>query len=479
MLLRIGPLLFVLSFAPLDALAAPATQLTEHACHISGVETPVRCTTVSVPLDWSAPQGKHVDVTAVVVPALTARPTEDPLLVLAGGPGQAASDMGPWLSSAFKEVRQTRDVVLFDMRGTGLSGKLDCQFDMSLGANSLTLFKRDADVCVARFGGDLRFYTHQEIVDDIEAWRAAAGIAKLNFWGGSFGTRIAQHYARKYPAHTRALVLDAATPVGLSIFESGPIDGQAALERLASDCKANKDCAALAPNLLARFDTLLAKAAQHPIEVDVPDARTGEPMHATLDRDSIAGIVRGALYASVTRSLIPYGVVRAEAGDARPLLAMAAATNSWATDTQALGMMFSVLCAEDVQISRRQGAVVSGGFMADLYFRTFAAACTDWPTKPFPLSMTQALKIDRPALVISGDADPVTPPRLGAIVLKNFTSGVHAIVAGGLHTNSARPCVGKIIASFIADPATGGRDHACLKRATPPRFLISATGAPG
>jgi len=474
-MLRIGSILLLLSFAS----AAWAGPLNEHPCHITGVETPVRCTTVSVPLDWSAPQGKHIDVTAVIAPALTSRPAEDPLVVLAGGPGQAASEMGPWLSSAFKDVRQTRDVVLFDMRGTGLSGKLDCAFDMTLGADSMVRIRRDAAACVARFGDDLRFYTHQEIVDDIDAWRAAAGIAKLNFWGGSFGTRIAQHYARKYPAHTRALVLDAATPVGMSIFESGPIDGQAALERLARDCDANKECATLAPNFLARFDSLLAKAQQHPIEFDAPDARTGELTHVSLDRDSVAGIVRGALYASITRTLIPYAVVRAEGGDVRPFLAMSAATNSWAADTQAIGMMFSIVCSEDVALSRRPGAVVSGGFMADLYFRTFAVACTDWPTKPFPLSMIQAMKIDRPALVISGDSDPVTPPRLGALALATFTSGVHAIVAGGLHTNSSRPCVAKIIASFVADPATGGRDHACLKHSTPPRFIVSATGAPG
>jgi len=468
------------AFALALSLVAPAVAapLTERSCHINGVETPVRCTTLAVPLDWSAPQAKQIAITAVVVPALTARPAADPLLVLAGGPGQAASDMGPWLSSAFKEVRLKRDIVLFDMRGTGLSGKLDCAFDMSAAADSLARLKRDAAACVARFGADLRFYTHREIADDIEAWRAAAGIAKLNLWGGSFGTRIAQHYARKYPTHVRALVLDAATPVGLSIFESGPIDGEAGLARLIQDCSMDKACAAFAPNLRARFDALLAKAEQHPLEVDAPDARTGEAMHTTLDRDSVAGIVRGALYAGPTRALVPYAVVRAEAGDTRPLLALASATNTWAADTQALGMMFSVLCAEDVAQSRRPDAAVSFGFMRDIYFRSFATACEVWPTAPLSPAMTAPTKLSAPALVISGDADPVTPPRLGAMVLANFTGGVHAIVPGGLHTNSSRPCVAKIIASFVADPSTGGRDQACLKRMAPPRFLVSATGLP-
>jgi hypothetical protein len=83
-----------------------------------------------------------------------------------------------------------------------------------------------------------------------------------------------------------------------------------------------------------------------------------------------------------------------------------------------------------------------------------------------------------PALVISGDADPVTPPRLGTAVLSRFAEGVHVIVPGGLHTNSSRPCVAKLIASFLADPQTGGRDQACLMRVAPPRFVVSATGLP-
>jgi pimeloyl-ACP methyl ester carboxylesterase len=460
--------------------AAQAAPLTEHPCHIDAVETPVRCTTVAVPLDWSAPTGKTIDVTAVVVPALTARPAADPLLVLAGGPGQAASDLGPWLATAFKGVRQSRDIVLFDMRGTGLSGKLDCKFDMSLGTDSMAALNRDAAACVARFGDALRFYTHREIVDDIEAWRAAAGIARLNIWGGSFGTRIAQHYARKYPAHARALVLDAATPVGLSIFASGPIDGQAALERLAQDCAADAACAKLTPDFLTHFDALLAKVEQHPLESDIADPRTGDLTHVVIDRDGLAGIVRGALYAAQIRALVPYAIVRAEAGDPRPLAAMASATNGWAADTQSLGMMFSVLCAEDVAQVVATKANVSGGFMRDIYYRSFAVVCAKWPTTPLPQSMEQLEgKLSAPALVISGDADPVTPPRLGAMVLSEFTTAVHAIVPGGLHTNSSRPCVAKLIASFVADPQTGARDQTCLKRIAPPRFVVSATGLPG
>jgi hypothetical protein len=78
-----------------------------------------------------------------------------------------------------------------------------------------------------------------------------------------------------------------------------------------------------------------------------------------------------------------------------------------------------------------------------------------------------------PALAISGELDPVTPPSLADETLAQFATRVHAVVPDGFHTNSANSCVAKIIASFLDDPMQGGRDHACLARSPRPHFLTS------
>ena len=98
-----------------------AAQVEESACHIDGFETPVRCVRFEVPRDYDEPNGETLTLTAVIVPALTARPAPDPLIALAGGPGQAASGLGAAIEPAFGRVRRTRDIVLFDIRGAGLS----------------------------------------------------------------------------------------------------------------------------------------------------------------------------------------------------------------------------------------------------------------------------------------------------------------------------------------------------------------------
>ena len=71
------------------------------------------------------PDGRKIKIFAAVLPANTLSPKDDPLLILAGGPGQAASTLAPF-ASRLNEVRRTRDVVLIDQRGTGRSSPLDC-----------------------------------------------------------------------------------------------------------------------------------------------------------------------------------------------------------------------------------------------------------------------------------------------------------------------------------------------------------------
>jgi pimeloyl-ACP methyl ester carboxylesterase len=152
---------------------AQAGSAAEAQCYVDGFETPVRCVSISVPLDYAAPAGETITVTAAIVPATTARPAPDPLFVFAGGPGQAATGMGPWLYSAFGPARRARDIVLFDIRGTGRSGALDCPFTLTPERDSAGSLKRDAVACAAKVGAKGAFYSSREIVEDIERFRGA------------------------------------------------------------------------------------------------------------------------------------------------------------------------------------------------------------------------------------------------------------------------------------------------------------------
>lgn len=450
--------------------------MSETRCYVDGFETPVRCVSIVVPLDYAAPQGETIKVTAAIAPSTSARPAPDPLFVFAGGPGQAATGMGPWLNSAFAPARRERDIVLFDIRGTGMSGALDCPFSLTPERDSAGALKRDAAACAAKVGPKAVFYSSREIVEDIERLRAALGTAKINLWGGSFGTRVAQHYTRRYSARVRAVVLDAATPADDSIFVSAPRYGQAALERMFDDCAKEKACGAAFPNLRADFDALLERAAAEPFAVDIVDPRTGRLQNVVIDRDGAAGYVRGALYAGFTRSVAPYAITQGARGNFAPLAALGSMTGEWSVETMSLGSMLSILCGEDQhRASREKSAAMSFGFMRDSYVRIFTGGCSVWPYRPLPGEMMQAFKSNVPAMAISGVADPVTPPAAGEGALKMFGAGVHVVIPNGFHTNSSSRCIADLIGSFLADPATGGRDHACVAKIAPPRFIVSPT----
>jgi len=430
--------------------------------------------TVEVPLDYDAPNSAQIKVTAAVVPATTARPAADPLIVLAGGPGQAATGMAPWLSSAFKPARRARDIVLFDMRGTGLSGRVPCDFALTATADGAEQGRVDAAACAVKVGPAAAFYSSREVVEDLERLRRALGHERLSLWGGSFGTRIAQHYVRNYGAHVRAVVLDGVTPVDDTIFTTGPVTGQQALDRLLHDCARDAGCSAAFPDLGADLQSLLDRAARGTLVYDVADPRSGLTRAGVIDRDGLVGLVRGALYVGMTRGLTPYAIVQGTKGNVRPLLALGSATAEWSVDTMSLGSMLGIICGEDLaRATAGDPAALSFGFMRDSYYRYFAESCSVWPHRPLPTEMSHALTSDVPALAISGVNDPVTPPSSGERALKQFATGVHVVLPYGFHTNSADPCVAGIIASFLEDPLAGGRDHACVKRSAPPRFVTT------
>jgi pimeloyl-ACP methyl ester carboxylesterase len=463
--------------AALVALAlngAEAAPLSETACHVNGFETPVRCVSVAVPLDYAAPDGPQIKITAAIVPATTARPAEDPLIVLAGGPGQAATGMAPWLDSAFKPARRARDIVLFDIRGTGLSGRIDCAFSLTAAFRGAEQARQDGAACAERFGASAAFFSSREIVEDLERFRRAMGYARVNFWGGSFGTRIAQHYIRAYGAHVRASVLDAATPVGTTIVETAPQTGEAALALLFADCVHDAACNGAFPNLKADLATLIARAERGEIAYEAPDPREGRLKTGSIDRDGVVALVRGALYVGMTRALVPYAISQGARGDVKPLLALGSATAEWSVETMSLGSMLGIICAEDwAQARKLEPAALNGPFMRHSFYHYFAAACSGWPARELPASMFAPLSAKSPAMVISGEADPVTPPSLGAAVLKQFASGVHVVIPHAFHTNSSNTCIAELIGAFLDDPMAGARDQTCVKRVAPPRFMTS------
>ena len=115
------------------------------------------------------------------------------IVALAGGPGQAAIPFAEEFDELLGPIAATRDLIVFDQRGTGLSHPLSCHaFERTC---SPSRSRERSPRCAAQLGSTRAFYTTADSVADIEAIRQAGGYEKLVLYGTSYGTKVAEEYA--------------------------------------------------------------------------------------------------------------------------------------------------------------------------------------------------------------------------------------------------------------------------------------------
>ncbi len=260
----------------------------------------VECGTLEVPENWSKPDGRRIGITYVVLKSTSATPKPDPILYLEGGPGGTAlAGIDAYANEIFDEMRQDRDIVLFDQRGTQFSSPLTCSFftveqlfDDSLfgsgssGTSSVELAPEfdeaqimedarlavgaDTRRCVQELtasGVDLRQYNSVASANDAVALMDALEYPIYNLFGISYGTRLALVMMRDHPeAGIRSVVLDSSFPPEIPGFERFVTEAHEVVMQLFADCKIDPVCDGAYPDLKERFKTLLRSAEVNPIE---------------------------------------------------------------------------------------------------------------------------------------------------------------------------------------------------------------------
>ncbi|HEX4953735.1 MAG TPA: alpha/beta fold hydrolase [Thermoanaerobaculia bacterium] len=463
-------------------LPAPsgAGSLELRPCHLDGLAEQVRCGVLEVAENAAEPAGRRIPIHFAVVPAATRDVEPDPLVILAGGPGQAATGMARALDLGFREVRRPRDVLLVDLRGTGKSGPLTCPAsgDVLTAAARGGGLGMEADECLRAQSADVRFYANEPAVADLDAVREALGYPRLNLWGGSYGTRTALVYARRYPERVRSVILDGAVAFSLRFPLALPRYADAALAQLLADCAAEPACRSAYPRLESELRELLARLAQAPERVTVAHPRSGEPVEVEVTEALVAVIVRGALYTPQSARLLPHAIHQAARGRFEPLFALSVETAGWSVDTMALGVTLAVLCTEDVpRVTVEEAkAAVAGYILGGPEVEQWLESCRQWPHGPLPARVDELLPLDVPALVLSGGLDPVTPPEAGELMLRHFRNGWHLVAPEAGHNASFSPCVPERMAEFIERASGEGLDLRCAEALPRPPFFVPGGG---
>ncbi len=463
-----------LAVAAIPAAAQPQWH-SDTRCRVTLDSLPAayaRCGTVAVPLDPAAPDGSTIDVFVTRIAALSAEPRPDPLLLINGGPGGSTVDLYLQLRNAFEPARRDRDIILVDQRGTGRSAQgfaCDVPDDLSLdtaGAEELT---RVIDACVAELDHDPRFYTTSVAVQDLERVRAALGIEQWNIYGVSYGTRVAQHYLRRFPDRVRSLVLDGVVPPPLALGPDVAPEAQRALEQIFARCSADAQCGARFAALPQLFTEVLAR-----LETGAADETDPPPISAL----ELRTLVRFMSYNATTVALLPVLISEAHAGNYAPLAGQARTLLRELPESLSFPMSNSVGCTEDVPfVAATATDNLDRTYLGTYIMDALRLICGRWPTGSMDDDFKQPVVSPVPALLLSGENDPITPPAYAEQVkAEGLANSVHLVGRGQGHGLAGVGCVPRLMRTFLEQPSPSELDASCLQIEPPTPFFLSLLG---
>ncbi len=464
---------------------SPASRFELPPCKDAGMPPEARCGTYEVFENRATRTGRKIPLHVVVLPATGPDRLSDPFVYFAGGPGEASIPWGLWEIRQLPELRKRRDVLLIDLRGTGMSDGLFCE--ELKGSGEVQDFLDDflatdkLRACRDRLGKerDLSWYTTDAAVDDVEEVRTALGYGPLNLMGVSFGTRAALTYLRRHPASVRTATLegivrpDERYPLGSARYAQDALDG------LIVECQGDPTCRGAFPALRQDVDAVLKRVADpaQPVQVELTDPETGQPVKLRLTGTGLAQTLRYMLYSVVDAARLPLEVHLAAQGDWKPL-ALTARLQGSIFDEQAEGFFQSVTCAEDVAFIHDDeiAAAVAGTFLGDFRVRRQKEACAGWPTRDLGPDVQSPVVSDVPVLLLSGERDAATPAANGERVARTLKRSRHVVIPDSAHGTDGmegEDCEAGLIAAFIDAGAAEGLDTSCVARMQRPDFVLS------
>lgn len=447
--------------------AVPASGSRFEPCEGYGSEDRAECGTITVLEDRSDPEGRTIDLNVLILRAETAE-GRAPVFLLAGGPGQGATDLAGLAFAPYAAVRKFRDVVLVDQRGTGASNRLDCPngSDVDPRAAFGGLFDPEQIAECAEQAAqhaDLELYGTSHVVADLDEVRDQLGYERVVLWGGSGGTRTALVWLRDHPDRVEAIAIDGVAPTYFRAPSGYARACQDVLNRIFADCESQASCKEAYPNLRGDFERLLQRFDAGPVEAFVTK-QDGERVAVEMHKGDFGYAVRGILYRSAAIARLPRMIHEAATGND----VSAFAQFHWERDVAirnfvAMGVHFSVFGTEDVPfidaaaIPRLTEGTFLGRYLVDQY----TAACAAWGGQgTLPEGFHDPVRSDAPVLLISGYYDPSTPPQVAEEVASHLPNSRHIVVRNEAH-GAGFGCARQIVADFLISASLDGLGSAC------------------
>jgi pimeloyl-ACP methyl ester carboxylesterase len=454
-----------------------AIELSE--CRIGAESSPnkvkAECGTFAVPENRENPS-RMIDLNIASVRTKSTEKKSDPVIMLAGGPGQSSVESYPGTHAAFRKIRNDRDIILVDQRGTGQSNPISCDFDMEImeqASQDESLYFNELKKCVDNLDADTRYYTTPESIKDLEEVRKALKIEKWNLLGVSYGTRKASTYIKMFPDSIRSVILDGVVPHQEPLAQSHEVNLVNALRKQFAQCEAQPACKETFGDVEQQMWKLIEAVENQSPVVRIQNPMTGEYDEITLTKEYVAIALRLFSYSANSMNLVPLMIAKANQGQYETVASQALMIGS-ALQEGISNVEMSIICAEDAPFYDLKPSPENNLFGDNFLERTIKS-CNVWPHIRVDASFKEPVSSDLPVLLLSGELDPVTPPSFAELAMETLSNSQHLVAKGQGHNVFPQGCMPKIIAQFVDDPESE-LDTECMQDFDYNPFFINMMG---
>ena len=457
----------------------------------------VDCGYLTVSELHSEPEGAMIRIPVAIFRSYSDDPAPDPIIYLAGGPGEHALESMEISFSRFKPFLADRDLIVFDQRGTGYSEpSLDCPefinltyeyLDQSLSPEESGALITDAFASfrhrLVSEGVDLSAYNSAENAADLNDLRIALGYEEWNLYGVSYGTRLAQTAMRDYPEGIRSVILDSTYPLAANLYTEMSANCARAFRVFFDGCAFDPVCTETYPDLEGTFYELVDQLNGSPITIPVTHPFTGNSSDMLVDGDELISFLFQSLYSTDLIPVLPK-IIYDICDEKYEIFALLMGAFLADAKSMSIGMYYSVQCGEEAHFAKPEEYATSsldypelqGIFDPSSPEGGICSMCEIWDVEESSPIENEPVVSDIPTLILAGQYDPVTPPAWGQMVAQSLENSFYFEFPGIGHgaAISGKECPLNITLAFLDDP-TAKPDGSEIAEMGGPDFLVPET----
>lgn len=453
-----------------------------------------RCGTLTVPENRTEPSGRTIRLGVAIVPAATDEPEPDPIVLLAGGPGDDA--VGEAKMAIDGGLNRDRDVIFMSQRGTySAEPDLLCPNIDEFNARAVglvfdapsteRLHVKATKACRDKLAGrgiDLSAYNDTESAADYDDLRTALGVEEWNLYGISYGTHLALTSMRLHPEGLRSVGLDGTLPPSRAGEASTWSSARQGFDGLFKACADQPACNERYPNLSATFEKLVRDLEAKPVTTTVTLPGSDKPVKVVLDGGALVNWLVSATHVATQ---VPAALDELAHGKPQRI------ARQWAggkLSPQAIGrvshgLVYGVFCSQWTPYEGEDAALQGGQKEFPSFPRSVQAQapllaslrpdCDVWDIPAAAPSIRDATRGDIPTLALSGAFDAQTGADNGPYVARTLDKATVITIPYEPHVVFATSkCAQEITLSFFDNPTAP--DTECVKNFQAPEFEIGS-----